>query len=107
MARPRGYVEWRPNADSAALLSAAQSVLEEYAEYGPLSARQIFDRLVAAHGLAKTDSSYDRVLNVLQRARRAELVPWAAIRDDGFSRSQLAGWSNKEAAFAEIGRAHV
>ena len=95
-------MEWRPNADSAALLAAAQSVLEEYADYWPLSARQIFYRLVAAHGLAKTESSYDRVLNVLQRARRAELVAWAAIRDDGFSRSQLAGWSNKEAALAAI-----
>ena len=102
MARPRGYVDWRPNDASAELLAAVNAVLEEYADYWPLSARQVFYRLVAAHGLAKTESSYDRVLNVLQRARRAELVAWAAIRDDGFSRSRLAGWSNKEAALAAI-----
>ena len=102
MARPRGYVVWQPNDASRALLAAAGAVLEEYADYWPLSARQVFYRLVAAHGLDKTEASYDRVLNVLQRARRAELVAWDAIRDDGFSRSTPAGWSSKAAVLAAI-----
>ena len=100
--RPRGYAPWRPNAATVVLLAAIDSVLEEYADHWPLSARQVFYRLVAAHGIDKTEKSYDRVLTVLNRARRGERVSWDAIRDDGFSRSAKVGWDSKDDLLAAI-----
>jgi hypothetical protein len=58
-------------------------VLQEYAKHLPLTVRQIFYRLVAQHGYDKTEAAYERLGNHLVRARRAKLVPFDSIRDDG------------------------
>ena len=100
--RPRGYAEWRPRKATLALLAAIDSVLEEYADHWPLSLRQVFYRLVAAHGIEKTEPSYSRVCEKLNLARRAERVSWEAIRDDGFSRSKRVGWESKDDLLAAI-----
>jgi hypothetical protein len=52
--RPRGFVDWRPRAATLALLDKVQGVLDEYADYLPLTVRQVFYRLVGAHGYDKT-----------------------------------------------------
>ncbi|MBA2625340.1 MAG: hypothetical protein H0U89_07030 [Acidimicrobiia bacterium] len=65
------------------LLDAVLGVLDEYADHLPLTARQVYYRLVGTIGYDKTEAGYERLLNVLNRARRAELVPFDAIRDDG------------------------
>jgi hypothetical protein len=48
--RPRGFADWSPRPDTMALLDTVRSVLDEYADYLPLTVRQIFYRLVGAHG---------------------------------------------------------
>jgi hypothetical protein len=79
----RGYAPWRPQAKTQLLLERVLAVLDEYAAYLPLTCRQVFYRLVGAHGSEKTEQAYDRLLYALDRARRAELVPFEALRDDG------------------------
>lgn len=81
--RPRGYADWRPQAKTRALLADVEDVLEEYREHLPLSVRQIFYRLVATAGYPKTENAYARLAEHLVRARRARLIDFDDIRDDG------------------------
>lgn len=80
--RPRGFANWRPQTHTAALLDQVQQVLETYRDNLPLTGRQIFYRLVGAAGYDKTEAAYKRLLETLNRARRARLIPMTAIRDD-------------------------
>lgn len=81
--RPRGLAPWRPQRATREQVAAIQAVLAEYRDFLPLTARQIFYRLVGAYGLPKTENAYDTLLDRLNRARRAGMIPWEAIRDDG------------------------
>jgi integrase len=81
--RPRGYADWRPQAKTRALLADVEAVLEEYEEHLPLTVRQVFYRLVATALYEKTENAYNRLAEALVRARRAKLIPFDAIRDDG------------------------
>jgi hypothetical protein len=81
--RPRGFAPWSPQPETLALLAKVNAVLGEYADHLPLTLRQIFYRLVGAHGYDKTERAYERLSEHLVRARRARLVPMEAIRDDG------------------------
>jgi hypothetical protein len=82
--RPRGFINfWRPIGRTKPLLAQVEEVLEEYADHLPLTIRQIFYRLVGAHGYDKTDLAYFRLCDLLNRGRRARSIPMDAIRDDG------------------------
>jgi hypothetical protein len=81
--RPKGYCDWRPQAKTRALLDQVQQVLTEYQDYVPLTVRQIFYRLVGGFGYEKTERAYERLAEALVRARRAWLIPFDHIRDDG------------------------
>jgi hypothetical protein len=96
--RPRGFVEWRPQAASRELVDRIRAVLDEYRNYLPLTARQIFYRLVGTSAYEKTEAAYDRMLEILNRARRARMIPFSAIRDDGFHIADDIGWEGMEDA---------
>src|SRR5688572_4606243 len=97
--RPRGFLpDWRPQARTAAVIEHVREVLAEYHTHLPLTIRQIFYRLVAMHGFEKTERGYKQLCEILNRARRAQLVPFEHIRDDGFHRSERLGWPDIEAA---------
>jgi hypothetical protein len=81
--RPRGYADWRPQEKTRRLLEQVDEVLDEYAGQLPLTIRQIFYRLVGAFGYPKNENAYERLADKLVRARRARLVEFDAIRDDG------------------------
>src|SRR6056297_1433516 len=82
--RNRGYIAgYRPQTRTRELLDQAQAVLDEYRDYWPLTCRQIFYRMVGAHGYDKTEAAYGRLCHHLANARRARLIPFYAIRDDG------------------------
>lgn len=86
MSRPRGYAEWIEtprNAHAFATISDVQEVLDEYREHLPMTVRQIFYRLVGAYGFEKTEKAYGRLCEWMVRARRAEIIDFRAIRDDG------------------------
>jgi hypothetical protein len=82
MTRPRGFAPWRPQRRTLPLLDAIRSLLNEYAAHLPLTLRQVLYLLAARLIVAKTPAGYAQVGNVLSRARRARLVPMAALRDD-------------------------
>lgn len=100
--RARGFASWSPQRKTLALLVQVQSVLKEYEQYLPLTGRQIFYRLVGAHGYDKTERAYARLLEALNRARRAGLVPFNAIRDDGWTRREPDAWASPEQFIAAV-----
>lgn len=81
--RPRGYAAWRPQRKTRVVLAQVRAVLEEYADYLPLTVRQIFYRLVGVYAYEKTERAYRRLGDHLVRARRAEIIDFDDIRDDG------------------------
>ena len=83
MTRPRGFASWRPHAATLALVEQAQLVLEEYRQHWPLTVRQIFYRLIAHHGHEKTKKFEVQLYEAMNRARRAGMISFDAIRDDG------------------------
>jgi hypothetical protein len=96
--RPKGYATWRPQKKTWTLIRQIEEVLAEYEDYLPLSVRQIFYRLIAKHLYDKTERAYDRLAEVLVRARRARVIPFEVIRDDGVV-SYSARWHSGPEAF--------
>jgi hypothetical protein len=92
--RVRGLAPWQPRHATTELLGKVQAVLREYARYLPLTVRQIFYRLVGAHGYDKTERAYARLGEHLNRARRAGLISFAAIRDDGITWAAPEAWDS-------------
>lgn len=82
MSAVRGYADWKPRDETLYWVGIVAEVLKEYEEYLPISLRQIFYRLVAEHGFEKTEEAYNRLGTWIGRARRAQLLPFDAIRDD-------------------------
>lgn len=102
MARPTGLAPWNPNPETQALIGQVLQVLDEYRDYLPMTGRQIFYRLVGAHGYTKTEKDYSNLLEKLVRARRCGLVPWDAIRDDGVTSEGGGGWRSYESFVASV-----
>jgi hypothetical protein len=96
MSRCRGFAPWAPQRRTRELLDAVQVVLATYAEHLPLTIRQIFYRLVAIAGYEKSEAGYDRLAEALNRARRAGLMSWDAIRDDGVTRFEPNTWGDAD-----------
>ena len=95
--RPRGFIDdWKPQAKTQWLLDQVQAVFDEYANYLPMTVRQVFYRLVGAHGYQKTEQAYERLSEILNKARRAQIVPMAAIRDGGGTRVDPRFWRDAE-----------
>jgi len=100
--RPRGFVDWQPDANSKLLLEDVNAVLAEYANYLPLTIRQIFYRLVGAHDYPKTENDYKRLCRMLNRARRAELISMEYIRDDGGTEIKDSVWAGADAFVHDV-----
>lgn len=94
MSRPRGYAEWNPRPETMAVVSQALDVIDEYRDHLPLTVRQIFYRLVGSRGYDKTEKAYKRLGEYLVRARRAGIVPFHAIRDDGTTQLGAGGYGS-------------
>lgn len=101
--RNRGYIEnYNPQAKTRELLEQAQAVLDEYRQYWPLTCRQIFYRMVGAHGYDKTEAAYGRLCHHLANARRGRMIPFDAIRDDGVTTKYNLHWDDKDAFLAHL-----
>jgi hypothetical protein len=81
--RVRGFAAWSPQTKSLPLIQAIEEVLDTYRDSLPLTLRQIYYRLVATIDYEKTEKGYERLGELLNRARRSGLIPMDAIRDDG------------------------
>lgn len=88
--RVRGFADWNPRADTLAVVGRVQDILGRYSAQLPLTNRQIFYILVGSdEGYPKTEQAYARLCEYLNRARRAKMIDFDSIRDDG---TQAVGW---------------
>ena len=94
--RPRGYYSWRPQARTLALIEQVYDVLDSYEGHLPLTVRQIFYILVGNHGYPKTENAYGSLSDKLVLARRARMIPFEAIRDDGVSVTEERWYSGQK-----------
>jgi hypothetical protein len=89
--RAKGYIEdWTPKPHIALIIDQTREVLLEYGRYGPMTVRQIFYRLVGQYGYDKTERAYKNLAEYIVKARRARLISFSSIRDDG---GKVAGGS--------------
>lgn len=95
--RPRGYIaSYRPRAATAETLAAVDEVIGEYADFLPVTVRQIFYRLCARGALAKTEEAYRRLAEHVANARRGRRIPFDAIRDDGVTEFAMARYADPD-----------
>ena len=100
--RPRGFAPWSPHKSSLALIEDVRGILADYQAHLPLTARQVYYRLVATCGFAKTAKAYSSLCEKLNRARRAGLIPFSAIRDDGVTRFDATAWADEADFIADM-----
>lgn len=102
--RPKGYIDdWRPRPEVALVIEQTQGILQEYGAYGPMTVRQIFYRLVGQHGYEKTERAYKRLAEWLVRARRARIIRFDKIRDDGgTTQGGPSGWTDLDAFLGDL-----
>lgn len=86
-----GFVPYRPRKEAQQVLDHVGEVLETYRDSLPLTLRQTYYRLVGAYGYPKQDAFYQRLSTILARSRRAGLLPWHVIRDDGVAERYCGG----------------
>lgn len=72
-----------PQAKTRQLLDQVDEIFSVYEDYLPLTVRQLYYALVGRYDYPKTDSAYERLCEHLVRARRARLIPFEWLRDDG------------------------
>jgi hypothetical protein len=77
-------------------------VLAEYRAHWPLTVRQIFYRLIAWHGHEKSKAFERQLYETMNRARRAGMIPFDAIRDDGAIIKAPACWDGPEALIEAV-----
>lgn len=96
--RVRGFAPWNPRADTLRLVGRVQGILTRYQAQLPLTNRQIFYILVGSdEGYPKTEQAYARLCEMLNRARRARMIRFSAIRDDGTQSVGNPGWASPAA----------
>lgn len=84
--RVRGCAPYKPRPPRQRLINKVLEIIEENREVLPLTIRQIFYMLVSESFLPKTEKAYKNTLcETLNRARRAGMIEWDDIRDDGFT----------------------
>jgi hypothetical protein len=84
--RPKiiGFAPYAPQANNRLIIERVKEVLATYSAYLPLTLRQVYYRLISIHEeYPKTESFYEKLGTVVTRARRAGLIDWDVIRDDG------------------------
>jgi hypothetical protein len=100
--RVRGLADWSPRTATRALLVHIATVVDEFADYLPITLRQVFYRLVATSDYPKDEWASERLGETLNRARRAGLLDWGAIRDDGATRVDPEGFNGTPHFLATI-----
>jgi hypothetical protein len=100
--RPKGYAAWRPQKKTSRLIMQVKEILEEYRDHLPLTNRQIFYRLVATYGYPKTENFAKNLNDHLTRARRAKMIPFENIRDDGISVMAHAHYADENAFYKHV-----
>lgn len=78
----RTYEPWAPGADARALVRTADEICSEYGAQGfDLTLRQLYYQFVARDIIANTPQSYNRLGDIVSRARMAGMLDWDYIVD--------------------------
>jgi hypothetical protein len=93
----RGFITWNPRGEVRERLDMILRILHEYEHYLPLTMRQVFYRAVGQYGYDKTEQAYKRLLYTSARARRASMVNFDHVRDDGVTIETPHGYSGLDA----------
>ena len=96
MSGDRGFITWNPRGETAERLDMIKAILAEYQDYLPLTMRQIFYRAVGQYGYEKDERAYKRLLYVGAKARRARMIDFDHVRDDGVTISDPGGYDSLE-----------
>ena len=98
--RPVGYAPWSPRAGTREALDQILSVLDDHAEYWPITPRQVLYRLMGRGQATKADA--ERIGDYIVRGRRAGFIPWEAIGDGRTESAVPVVCDDPEAFFAEM-----
>lgn len=102
--RPKGYADWRPQRKTLELIANVERIIADYEEYLPLTVRQLFYLLVGNYAYDKTENAYERLCEKVVRARRARMIPFNVIRDDGVVSHSSPWFDGPDAFWDETGR---
>lgn len=87
-----GFAPYVPRKEAALIIDRVKEVLLDYAAHLPLTLRQVYYRLISTHAdYPKTEKFYDELGRILSRSRRAGLLDWESIRDDGIRSKHCGG----------------
>jgi hypothetical protein len=103
MTRPRGLVEWNPQTKTRFKLEQVKEILSANSEYLPLSLRQIFYMGVSAYAWDKTEREYYSLLEMMNRARRAGIINFEDIRDDGITQERTTVYDSRNRLLRAVG----
>lgn len=82
----RGYSPYNPSPYWGSVIDAVRAMLQdELRDVKPVTVRQIFYRLIAAHDFPKTERDYKALARTLTRARRSYMISFDDLRDDGIT----------------------
>lgn len=96
MGRPRGFIEdWVPRFDTLVLINQVGDIISDNSDILPLTLRQIFYMLVSNYDFDKTERDYKRLCEIMNKARRAQMIDMGVIRDDGLRREDPFSWGGE------------
>lgn len=104
--RARGFAPWNPQTRTKVLLEEVQQQLELWDEQVPVTIRQLFYGLIGRGVIGKDESAYAKLCELLNRGRRAGMIPWTSIRDDGPTLNTPSGFDSPE-QFVSVLRYHA
>lgn len=87
MARPKGFAPWSPQPDTEVVVAQVPQVLDDYREHLP-----------------QDQAAYDRLDACFVRARRAGMISFEHIRDDGVTVETPFAWDSGEQLIETFGR---
>lgn len=97
------YVPWKASGQSAAIVDAANTYLDEYSEMGyQLSLRQLYYRFVADNVISNSEKSYKRLGDIITRARDAGLIDWDMLVDRNRSATIRPDWGNASSFLSQM-----
>jgi hypothetical protein len=89
------YEKWTPRGDSAAIITQANQIAVDYAQQGyDLTLRQLYYQFVARDLLPNTQKSYDRLGQLVNRARLAGLMDWNYLVDRTRNIRSVSHWES-------------
>jgi len=89
------YKKCRFSDEIGLIIERANEILEDYAAQGyRLTLRQLYYRFVSNNWLANEDRNYDRLGDIMTRARVAGLIDWEHLQDRNRTLRRNSHWDN-------------